>query len=407
MGIDAPTDVGAGTRGIRRILVLTTSYPSFEGDPSSVFIERLLLALARIGYELRVLAPSDGTFHGSRIVNGIETHRFGYFFPRSLERLTIGGGGVPENMSRSVLARLQLVPMMAMFTLKALVYAVRSDAIYANWIGAGLVGAVCKALTGRPLVVSFRGDDGYLARDRAVWGATCRFIGRMADMIAPVSAQLAEILIQVGVAADKVTAPRFGVDTEAFHPSANRTRDRGRFQLLFVGSLIPRKGVADLLEAVRGAEFSETRLTIVGEGYLEESLRRFIHTHGMEGRVTMRGTLTPEETAAVMRESDALCLPSYMEGRPNVVNEAMASGIAVVSTDVGGVPDMVIEEETALLFKPGDVTTLRAHLLRLAGDPELCRRMGEAGLERVRALGLSWDDAARDFDAIFRRIEGG
>jgi hypothetical protein len=90
------------------ILVLTTSYPSHETDPSGVFIAKLSAGIKRRGYSIKVVAPSDGTFYGHRDLGGIETIRFGYFLPRSLERLTRAGGGIPENMKQSFLARLQL-----------------------------------------------------------------------------------------------------------------------------------------------------------------------------------------------------------------------------------------------------------------------------------------------------------
>ncbi len=73
-----------------KVLVLTTSYPSHEEDPSGVFIAKLLAAIHRRGYSIKVVAPSDGTFYGRRKIGGIETVRFGYFWPRSLERLTRG-----------------------------------------------------------------------------------------------------------------------------------------------------------------------------------------------------------------------------------------------------------------------------------------------------------------------------
>jgi len=177
------------------ILVLTTSYPSHETDPSGVFIAKLLAAIKTRGYSIKVVAPSDGSFYGRREVGGIETIRFEYFLPRSLERLTRAGGGIPENIKQSFLARLQLVPMLFMFLLVALRQSRGSDLVYANWLGAGIVGAAVNLLTRKPLVVSFRGDDGYLARDRLVWRILTKWVARRAAVVAPVSSELASILV--------------------------------------------------------------------------------------------------------------------------------------------------------------------------------------------------------------------
>ena len=126
------------------VLVLTTSYPSDEKDWSGIFIAKLLGAMTKKGHHIKVLAPSDGGFHGRRVIDGIETVRFGYFYPRYLERLTVGGGGIPENMSKSVLARIQIIPLMAVFVAKALWYARGCEVVYANWLGAGIVGAIVR-----------------------------------------------------------------------------------------------------------------------------------------------------------------------------------------------------------------------------------------------------------------------
>jgi glycosyltransferase involved in cell wall biosynthesis len=107
-----------------------------------------------------------------------------------------------------------------------------------------------------------------------------------------------------------------------------------------------------------------------------------------------------------MRSADVLCLPSSMEGRPNVVNEAMASALPVIATRIGGVPDMVEEGKTALLHEPGDVAGLRQCLVALARDPEATARMGRAGYEFLKKSGISWDVTAEDFDAVFRGLLG-
>ncbi len=387
-----------------RILVLTTSYPSHEGDPSGVFIAKLLSALHRRGYDLSVLAPSDGETFGRTIVHGIETDRFSYFFPRHLQMLTRPGGGIPENMQRSFLARIQVLPMMAVFLLKALRGASGCDLIYGNWLGAGIIGAAVSMLTGKPLVVTFRGDDGYLARDRLLWRILTKWVCRRAGLTAPVSSEIGRILSSLGVPESKLRVPVFGVDTEVFHPPREQDGQGDRVQVLFVGSLIERKGIHDLIEALADESLSAVTLVIVGQGPLESQLRTRADELGLTQRISWHLSLPQTEVAQVMRESDILCLPSYMEGRPNVVNEAMASGLPVIVTRIGGIPDMVDEGESALLIEPGDVEQLRTHLIRLAHDPGLREQMGDAARRRIVDTGVSWDATAAELDEIFRSV---
>ncbi len=386
----------------RRILVLTTTYPSNETDPSGVFIAKLLGALSNRGYKIKVVAPSNGLAYGRGSLNGIETVRFGYFFPRSLEKLTTQAGGIPENMKSSWLAKIQLLPMMSNFLLKSTAESRNSDLIYANWIGAGLIGALTNWFTGKPLVVSFRGDDGYLARDRAVWKTITQWVISRATAIAPVSRELLEILMELGAPSHKCRLPKFGVDTGMFHP-AERKSDSETVELLFVGSLIPRKGLHDLLKAISAANLEKARLSVIGEGPSGAEFKNLAKVLGIESRVEWHGGMPPQQVAEVMRNADILCLPSYMEGRPNVVNEAMASGIPVISTRIGGIPDMVEEGNTALLHDAGNVDELATHLKTLVNNKDMRKRMGQSGREFLINTGVSWDATAEEFDDIFIR----
>jgi glycosyltransferase involved in cell wall biosynthesis len=387
-----------------KILALTTSYPSFEEDPSGVFIAKLLAAIRRRGYWVKVVAPSDGTFYGRRDVGGIETFRFGYFRPRSLERLTRGAGGIPENMAHSLLARLQLFPMMLRFVLVSLAQSRGADLVYANWLGAGIIGALVNLFTRKPLVVSFRGDDGYLARDRFIWRALTKWVIGRASVVAPVSGELLDIIRSLGTPERKCHLPRFGVDTDMFHPAETRVDHGPEIRLLFVGSLIVRKGLHDLLEALNDPVLEDVRLIVVGEGLYGPQLVEMCEQLGLKDRTDWKGILPPLEVAALMRSCDILCLPSYMEGRPNAVNEAMASGLSVIATRVGGIPDMVEEGRTALLFDAGDIQQLRRCLVRLVSDPELRRKMGASGRDFLVRTGVSWDSTAEEFDAIFSKL---
>jgi glycosyltransferase involved in cell wall biosynthesis len=166
----------------------------------------------------------------------------------------------------------------------------------------------------------------------------------------------------------------------------------GPLRLLFVGRYGERKGCPELIEALAKARRSGTEATLrfVGqEEYAgEESLlRRGVETQEVAAAVEFAGLKEGAELAECYAAAQVLCLPSRREGVPLVLLEAMAFGLPVIATPVGGIPDLVRSDENGLLVPPGDVDSLAAAITLMAADPELRLRLGSAGRERVQAQG--------------------
>jgi glycosyltransferase involved in cell wall biosynthesis len=153
-----------------------------------------------------------------------------------------------------------------------------------------------------------------------------------------------------------------------------------------VARLCDVKGQRELIAAL--AHVPDARLVLVGDdleqgGAFREGLERDAERAGVRDRVVFTGYRP--DARAVVAELDVLALPSWTEGLPLVVLEAMASARAVVATPVGGTPELVQDGETGLLVPPRDPDALAAALRRLLADADLRRRLGEAGERRVRA----------------------
>src|SRR6056297_2561368 len=145
--------------------------------------------------------------------------------------------------------------------------------------------------------------------------------------------------------------------------------------LLFVGRLASVKGVPVLLEALQGliAEYPDLRLTLVGDGPERAALEA--RAQGLGEHVNFVGYKSQDEVAALLREATLLVLPSFAEGLPVVLLEALAARVPVVTTRIAGVAELVENGESGLLVPPGDVVALRAALSRVLGDPEMRARM--------------------------------
>ncbi len=193
---------------------------------------------------------------------------------------------------------------------------------------------------------------------------------------------------------DKVHVVRCGVDTAVFQPASTpTTQDRPPFTVLCIGTLYEVKGQTYLVEACRRLVEAgvDVRAWLVGEGQYRDRLAAQIDAAGLAGRVHLLGRRTRAEIADLLRQADVLAVPSVptadgrREGIPVVLMEAMASGVAVVASDLSGIPELVTDGETGLLAPPRDAAALANALARLAADPALRRRLGEAGRERVLA----------------------
>jgi glycosyltransferase involved in cell wall biosynthesis len=172
-------------------------------------------------------------------------------------------------------------------------------------------------------------------------------------------------------------------------PERYGTAPRPEFShhVCFVGRLDAVKGVPLLLEAFAAnlPRHPQARLTIAGDGPARAALEAQAQALGLAGAVRFTGYLDEAAVAALLETSDMLVLPSFAEGLPVVLMEALASQIPVIATQVAGVSELVQDGVSGFIVPPGDVDTLALRLDRLLSDPALCAAMGKAGRARVEA----------------------
>ena len=181
----------------------------------------------------------------------------------------------------------------------------------------------------------------------------------------------------------KVHTVRCGIDLNAFSPPAQR--EAGAPEILCVGALSRRKGhvvLLDALPAVLEAVLT-ARLTLAGDGEEREFLEAHASELGVRESVRFLGAVEHDRMAQLYDAADVFCLPSFAEGVPVVLMEAMAMELPVVATNIMGVPELVEHEVSGLLVPPARPDLLGEALVRLLADPEARERMGGAGRRRV------------------------
>jgi glycosyltransferase involved in cell wall biosynthesis len=183
----------------------------------------------------------------------------------------------------------------------------------------------------------------------------------------------------------RFTVVRGGVDTEVWRRREPRPSGE-RIEILNVGRLAPVKGPALLIEAVARLREQgvDARCRIVGEGPERAALERRIAALALGEAVELTGAVGQDRIQELYEQSDIFCLPSFREGLPFVVIEALAMEIAVVATRIMGIPELITHGQCGVLVSPGRVDQLTDALADLAADPDRRRRMATAGRSVVQ-----------------------
>jgi glycosyltransferase involved in cell wall biosynthesis len=236
-------------------------------------------------------------------------------------------------------------------------------------------------------------------------------IGRVAlrryARIYPLSPALARQMADLGFPSDRVRLILNAVDTRAFDAGYARRTQRApgeAFRLVFVGRMCRPKGVADLIEATARARLEVPfDVTYLGDGPERGEFEALAERLGVAARSRFAGAV--DDVSVHLDAAHGLVLPSYSEGIPRVVMEAMAAGVPVIGTDIPGIRQLVADGETGLLVPVADPDALARAIERLAAEPALAARM----VRRARALideRYSAARMARDFESEYEALAG-
>jgi glycosyltransferase involved in cell wall biosynthesis len=292
--------------------------------------------------------------------------------------------------------------------------AAHADVVYAtSMVRRAALGA---ALARRPLVVKLVSDEvferarrsgrfeGTLDEFQVVGGARVRLLRRARDaalrrarhVLCP-SAYLRELALGWGLAPERVSVlPNPAPDVPALEPREELRAGLGLdgAVLAFAGRLGPQKSLDVALEAI--ASVPGVTLAIAGDGPDRGALEQRARELGLDGRARFLGSMPRERVLRLFRAADASLLSSSWENFPHTVVEALAVGCPVIATSVGGVPEVVRDEENGLLVPPGDAAALAAAIDRYFGDEALRERLAGAAAASV---------AGYTEEAVFSRIE--
>ena len=287
-----------------------------------------------------------------------------------------------------------------------------ADVLCCHGYKANLLGRFAARRAGVPVVAVSRGWTADCFRVR-LYEKLDRFALRWMDRVVCVSEGQANKVRRAGVPGERVTVIRNAIRADRFAAPEPRNRDllQGFFaspRRLIVGAagrLSPEKGFGVLVRAAAQVcrQRSDVGFVLFGEGPLRDRLQRDIAQLGLEGRFVLAGFRS--DLDALVPSLDLLVLPSFTEGLPNVILEAMAAAVPVVATAVGGTPEVVVDGVTGWLVSPGDVEALAAGIAEMLASPERAA-MGQRGRERVLQH-FTFEAQTQEYERLFEEVTFG
>jgi glycosyltransferase involved in cell wall biosynthesis len=260
-----------------------------------------------------------------------------------------------------------------------------------------------------PYIISLRGSDvpGYdeynwslQQAHRLVLSATKKIWSRAAALTS-VTGSLKNTALQTFPDAEISVIPN-GVDSIFFKSSNLTGRQDKRFKLISVARLVERKGIQDVLRALAELNDPELSLLIVGTGNYADRLRKLCGNLSLNGTVSFYGFCHPRKLPGLMGDSDAFILPSRAEAFGNVFAEAMACGLPVIGSDVGGIPDL-IDTTNGILVKPGDIEMIKRAIVKIKTSKTLRASMGAANRKKMMA-DYTWESIGNRYVSVYEDV---
>lgn len=387
-----------------KVLSIASTFPAVTGDGTPSFVRDLAVGMAPDAQTL-ILVPAVPGGAPEESADRITVRRY-RFFPRRWE--DVAAGALLENVKARPSRLLQVPPLLIAqhFAIRRAVREFRPHVIHAHWIIPQ--GFVARWAARRvPTVVTTLGGDLYALRD-PLSRAVKRSVLRRARAVTVMNEDMRSIAIALGADAATTSVRPMGAQVAQFAAAAaaRGAREDGPVRLLAVGRLVEKKGFHVLLEALTALPREGWSLTIVGDGPQREALEAL----AADLPVTFAGQLTREELSRADAEADVAIFPSVraasgdQDGLPVALIEAMASGCAVIVSDLPGLSEAVADGVSGIVVPNGDAGALIEAIARLIADAKLRAQLGKAAAQRAQDYDVT--RVARDYLDLLRTAAG-
>ena len=404
-----------------KVLVIGSVYPRFHEDAEVPWLRTSIAHLKQAGVEIQVLAPAYKGLK-SHEIDGVKVNRFRYA-PAGWEFLT-HEEGAPSKMASKPWLQLLAIPYIisGFFKCIGICRKFRPDVIHAHWPFPHAYIALGAARLFRiPLVLNFHGAELLLIRKKKWVKPLLKFAIGQAQAVFANSSFTADKIkalrnVDVEWSPYGTTLPtdeRRGTDGAGALREVEPHPINGKFKILFVGRHIERKGICYLIKAAKYLPRDQFEIRIVGVGDLTDKLKTQateVSTTPDAAEIIFTGKLSPEELANEYKTANVFTLPAIVdskgdtEGLGVVLIEAMELGLPVVASNVGGIPDVVVDGVSGILVPEKNPEALASAYKRLATDPELLKQLLTGAQKRIAEC-FTWSKIVERQIAVYEKIK--
>ena len=407
-----------------KVLVIGSVYPRFQEDAEVPWLRTSIAHLKKAGIEIQVLAPAYKGLK-SHDIDGTHVNRFRYA-PANWEILT-HEEGAPSKMASKPWLQLLAIPYIinGFFQCLRLCCKCRPDVIHAHWpFPHAYIALGAAKLFKIPLVLNFHGAELLLIRKKKWVKPLLKFaIGQAKAIFANSSFTAGKIkaLRNVNVEWSPYGTTLETKDEESLPLASAVHPINSKFKILFVGRHIERKGICYLIEAAKYLPADKFEIRIVGVGDLTEQLKKqakeimdsIAQLQGDKiskpAPIIFTGKLSPEDLANEYRTANVFTLPAIVdskgdtEGLGVVLIEAMELGLPIVASNVGGIPDVVVDGESGILVPEKDPAALADAFKHLEADTSLIEKLLVGARKRINEC-FTWDGIIERQVEVYKRL---
>lgn len=384
----------------KNILVTATTFPRYKNDTQPNFVKDLSRELYKNGLNVHILVPHDYGLKLNEEFEDLHIHRFIYFLPK-FEKVVYGG--LLPNIKKNKFLILQL-PFLFLFQLIKIIRLVKKykiNSVHSHWLfPQGLSGAITKKIFNFKHVLTIHGSDLFTFLKIPFGKFLIKFIVKNTDYVTCVNNEIKNKLESL-TDVNKISVITMGVNTKDF-----KNKFRFNNKILFLGRLADKKGVKYLLEAARILKNKNIKFLIAGDGPLKKVLEDFVNVNKIQNKVKFLGYVRGKEKINLIKLCGIFIIPSIAtkygdrEGLPVTLLEAMAASKPIITTNVGGIKDIIKNNYNGVLIKEKNPKEIVNAINKLTRNKNLGRKI--ALNARKNVLDYDWKSIGKKYYDVIK-----